>query len=169
MLLALLAEEPRHGYELIRAFDSISQGFYSPSPGVLYPALGNSVQLGHAELQSDGKRKRYSITDQGREYLAEHRQDAERLFARLRHAARKMAWMQSQDPEAASQATGWLPEFVEARASLRAALFSRHDADFAEQRRVAAILRHAVEQIEAGSCPPGRAMPSSDPAGNPGS
>jgi DNA-binding PadR family transcriptional regulator len=164
MVLALLEQAPRHGYELIRAFDSLSQGFYSPSPGVLYPALGHLVQQGHARLQSEGKRKCYSIADPGRAYLAEHRQHAEQLFARLRHAAKKMAWMQSQGLESATQATGWLPEFVEARESLKAALFARNDVDFAEQRRLAAILHAALAQIEQGSCPPGSAAVASAPA-----
>lgn len=168
MVLAFLAQGPRHGYELIRAFDSLSHGFYSPSPGVLYPALSHIVQQGHAQLQSEGKRKCYRITDPGRHHLAEHSQHAEQLFAGLRHAAKKMAWMQSHGPESATQATGWLPEFVEARESLKAALFARNDVDFTEQRRLTAILRAAVAEIELGACPPGSTVAAAAPADDPG-
>nr|MBF0685173.1 PadR family transcriptional regulator [Pseudomonas sp.] len=161
MVLTFLNDEPRHGYELIKAFGSLSQGFYSPSPGVLYPVLGEIVQQGHAMARSEGKRKCYMISDQGRRYLDENGKYADQLFARLRHAARKMTWMQSLGPEAATQATGWLPEFVEAREAFKAALFARNDADFTEQRRLTAILRSAIATIEQGSCPPGCATDAS--------
>lgn len=149
MALALLEKGPCHGYEIIKELKAVSLGFYSPSPGVLYPVLGRMLRQGHATAEAEGKRKRYVLSDSGRQYLEGRAASAERLFARLRHAAKKMLWIsQGMDPEAAAQATGWLPEFVEARRALRSALLARSDADHYEQRRLVAILKRAVAEIE---------------------
>ena len=54
LLLALLAERPSHGYELIRALDARSNGFYSPSPGMVYPALTYLEEVGHVTVEVEG-------------------------------------------------------------------------------------------------------------------
>lgn len=150
MALELLGQEPRHGYEIIKELKAMSLGFYSPSPGALYPVLGQMVEQGHALVEAEGKRKCYRLSAQGRRHLEQQRPAVEKLFARLRHAAKKMLWIsQRMDPEAAAQATGWLPEFVAARAALRKAMRARTDADHAEQRRLVQILDRAVAEIEA--------------------
>lgn len=149
MVLELLSREPRHGYEIIKELKAVSLGFYSPSPGVLYPVLGEMVRQGHAVAEAEGKRKRYKLSAAGRTHLQGQAEAVERVFGRLRHAAKKMLWIsQRMDPEAAAQATGWLPEFVDARVALRTALRARADVDHAEQRRLVAILNRAVAEIE---------------------
>src|SRR5271163_95848 len=70
LILGLLAEKPRHGYEIIKALDELSKGFYIPSPGMVYPALTYLEELRLATVQADGARKLYQITDAGREHLA---------------------------------------------------------------------------------------------------
>ena len=149
MVLALLYEGPRHGYDLIKAFGEFSNGFYKPSPGLLYPVLTQTEQLGHTVVETLGKRKRYGISDAGRAYLDVNRKQADHLFAVLSHGAKKMLWMAQAiaDEEAAAHATGWLPEFVNARRALKTAVFGASDADHDEQRRVAAILRDATARI----------------------
>jgi len=70
VVLALIAEQPRHGYEIIKEIEDRVAGTYSPSPGVIYPTLIMLEELGHAEMaESDGK-KRYAITENGIAYLA---------------------------------------------------------------------------------------------------
>jgi hypothetical protein len=59
LLLALLAEKPSHGYELIKALEERSSGYYSPSPGMVYPALTYLEELGHASVEPEGTRKLY--------------------------------------------------------------------------------------------------------------
>lgn len=156
MVLGLLKQEPRHGYEIIKELKSLSLGFYSPSPGALYPVLGQMVERGHATVQAQGKRKCYMLSAAGGLYLQKQAAAVEHLFARLRHAAKRMLWIsQSMNPESATQATGWLPEFVEARRELRLSLLARSDADFHEQRRLVDILHKAIAEIEsrpASSC-----------------
>ncbi|WP_228129200.1 PadR family transcriptional regulator [Pusillimonas sp. T7-7] len=149
MLLCLLNGVPAHGYELIKRLDDISHGYYSPSPGVLYPALGQLESLGFAQVELSGKRKTYQITPAGQDHLQTHAERAQRLHAILQHAAKKMLWMkQAEESEAdAAQATGWLPEFVDARKSLKAALLMQSQAGHAEQRRIVAILQRATQKI----------------------
>ncbi len=152
MLLVLLEEQPRHGYELIKELETRSNGFYTPSPGVIYPALTYLEELDYTTVQAHGNRKRYHLAAPGLAHLDANRERAALLFAGLQHAARKMAWMkQAWQGEAgvqeAEQASGWLREFVEARRALKEALLHSTDADAAEQRRVAAILRRAAAEI----------------------
>src|SRR5919107_3985602 len=82
VILDLLKDEPSHGYELIRALEERFRGFYSPSPGSVYPTLQLLEDLGHVTVvQRDGK-KVYTITEQGREFLEEHRGSVEEIWGR---------------------------------------------------------------------------------------
>ena len=90
LILALLAEKPRHGYELIKAFEERSKGFYSPSPGMVYPALTYLEELGHARVEADGTRKLYHITQEGTDYLQQHRATVDSIFAQLQQVGQKM-------------------------------------------------------------------------------
>lgn len=74
VLLELLAEQPRHGYDLIKALEERSGGFYRPSPGTVYPTLQLLEDEGHLSSSTvDGKRV-YTITDSGRQLLEAHQQ-----------------------------------------------------------------------------------------------
>ena len=163
MLLSLLQEQPRHGYELIKELEARSNGFYTPSPGVVYPALTYLEELDYATVEIHGNRKRYHVTEIGRGHLAAHQERVELLFAALGHAARKMAWMKQawrgaggqEDADAqAEEESGWLREFVDARRALKAALLRHSAATPDAQRRIAAILRRAAAEIEAGQPSP---------------
>ena len=70
VILALIAEHPRHGYDLIKAIEERLGGSYSPSPGVVYPTLTMLEELGHATVSESASKKLYAITDEGRAYLA---------------------------------------------------------------------------------------------------
>lgn len=84
VLLKLIADEARHGYELIRAVEELTDGAYAPSPGVIYPTLALLDEMGlAAEQRSDDARKRFAATDAGRAHLDERAAEVERLFARL--------------------------------------------------------------------------------------
>ena len=74
IVLSLIAESPRHGYEIIKALEERSSGFYSPSPGVIYPTLTFLEEAGHAASTADGNKKIYAITEAGRTYLEENRE-----------------------------------------------------------------------------------------------
>jgi DNA-binding PadR family transcriptional regulator len=153
MLLALLAERPGHGYELIKALDARSNGFYSPSPGMVYPALTYLEELGYVSVTLEGNRKRYELSPDGRAYLDTHRERADLILARLTHFGRKMDLMRrafaGQDLADETEG-GWVRELIEARGALKRALLRRTDASPEEQRRIAAILARATQEIEQG-------------------
>jgi DNA-binding PadR family transcriptional regulator len=154
MLLALIAERPSHGYELIRTLDTRSNGFYVPSQGMVYPALAYLEDVGHVNVELEGNRKRYAIADAGQAYLAENRERVDLMFAKLVHIARKMdsvrrAYAGEESAEEGPAGPGrWLPEFVASRRALKHALLLRSEASEAEQRRIAAILARATAEIE---------------------
>lgn len=84
VILALIAEKPRHGYELIKDIEERFGGAYAPSPGVVYPLLTMLEELGQVSLESaEGGKKLYAITEEGSAALAERKADAEGLFARM--------------------------------------------------------------------------------------
>src|SRR2546423_5156571 len=90
LVLALLEEKPRHGYEIIKALEEYSGGFYAPSPGMVSPALTYLEVLGYAVVEVEGAKKLYRITDDGRRHLDERRAFAEAIFAQLRWIGSKM-------------------------------------------------------------------------------
>ncbi|OJY24938.1 PadR family transcriptional regulator [Pandoraea sp. XJJ-1] len=86
VLLHLIAQQPRHGYELIKAIEESVNGTYSPSAGVVYPTLTLLEEMGYLRVQEntgDSQRKSYEITDTGRVYLAENEVAVTELLARL--------------------------------------------------------------------------------------
>jgi DNA-binding PadR family transcriptional regulator len=84
VLLKLLADQPRHGYDLIRAIEELTAGAYSPSPGVVYPTLTMLADMGHiAEEASEGSRKTYAVTSEGLAFLEARKREVEALIARL--------------------------------------------------------------------------------------
>jgi DNA-binding PadR family transcriptional regulator len=84
VLLKLIADEPRHGYDLIRAIEELTHGDYAPSPGVVYPTLTLLEDMGLIEAQaSEGARKKYAVTEAGRSELAANEEEVARLMERL--------------------------------------------------------------------------------------
>src|SRR5271154_5882227 len=90
LILGLLEDKPRHGYEIIKALDERSKGFYAPSPGMVYPALTYLEEIGRATVQTQGARKLYHITELGREHLEEHRARTDALFAQFGRVGERM-------------------------------------------------------------------------------
>ena len=84
VILQLLDEKPRHGYEIIKALEDRFGGIYSPSAGTVYPTLTLLEDLGYARVSvEDGGKKVYSITDEGRTYLAQNRSAVDDIFDRI--------------------------------------------------------------------------------------
>jgi DNA-binding PadR family transcriptional regulator len=84
VLLKLISDQPRHGYELIRAIEELSGGFYVPSPGVVYPTLTMLHEMGQIEeAASGGARKAFSVTPEGTEHLVARKAEVDALLARL--------------------------------------------------------------------------------------
>ncbi|MBI4495232.1 MAG: PadR family transcriptional regulator [Chloroflexi bacterium] len=82
IILDLLKDKPRHGYEIIRSLEERSGGLYAPSPGAVYPTLQMLEDMGYVTVvQQDGK-KIYTITEEGRRFLAEREQRVEDIWGR---------------------------------------------------------------------------------------
>lgn len=89
ILLHLLQERPRHGYEIIKALEEQFGGMYSPSPGVIYPTLTLLEELGYATVTaSEAGKKLYGITGEGRAFLDTNRVAVDAALARLKEASR---------------------------------------------------------------------------------
>ncbi len=98
VLLKLIADEPRHGYDLIKALEELTHGVYAPSPGVLYPTLSLLSDEGAIEEQDGGgSRKKFAITDDGRKELADNEEEVAALMERLE--ATGSSRRESQRPE----------------------------------------------------------------------
>ncbi len=148
VILALLAEAPAHGYELIRRLETRSNGFYGPSPGVIYPALAflEETDLIEPAPEAAGTRKPFRLTAAGQASLAARRAEADGILASLDRSGARMggvreAW--------AAEAEGG-DELHRARAALKRALLAHRGADEAERRRIAAILEAAASAIGGG-------------------
>jgi DNA-binding PadR family transcriptional regulator len=139
VLLHLIALEPRHGYDLIRAIEEMSGGAYAPSPGVVYPTLTMLQDMGHIEeVPGEGARKVFRATGEGRAWLAERAAEAEALVERIR------------DLGDGPRRAGGAP-IGRAVSNLLAALWhrvTREDMDEASLHEVAEILDDAARRIE---------------------
>ena len=85
VILDLLKDKPRYGYEVIRELEERSHGFYSPSAGVVYPTLQMLEEMGYASAAEQDGKKVYSITDEGRQFLTERKDFAEEIKEHMRH------------------------------------------------------------------------------------
>lgn len=84
LILFLMEQQPRHGYDIIREIESKTGGAYAPSPGIVYPTLNLLEDQGEIETNSSGgPRRLFVITEPGREALNNHRGDAEAILERL--------------------------------------------------------------------------------------
>jgi DNA-binding PadR family transcriptional regulator len=160
VVLALLEQRPMHGYELIRALEERSGGFYVPSPGVIYPALTYLDEIGQAAAEPDGQRKLYRITEEGRQHLEAHRGNAEailealgRIGSRMDQVREAFAGEEDIDPAASE-------EHRRARHDLKRALMSKRGCGPEEARRIAEILKRAAAEIR-GAAPEGNDPSSS--------
>ncbi|ESX93732.1 PadR family transcriptional regulator [Mesorhizobium sp. M1060] len=157
--LSLLAEAPRHGYDIIKALEERTSGIYSPSPGVVYPTLTFLEEAGYAASAADGNKKVFSITEAGQAHLAENREMIDGVLEHLERFGRKMAkardWFGwNDDGEEGGRRGGRgrseaREEFRAVRHRLRAALGDLVDASAEKQAEAIAVLEAAAEALEA--------------------
>jgi DNA-binding PadR family transcriptional regulator len=90
LALALIDQQPRHGYEIIKLLEEKTGGWYSPSPGVVYPTLTYLEEAGHVTGEAEGSKKRYAITGEGRTHLEENRALVDAVLGRLEMIGERM-------------------------------------------------------------------------------
>ena len=159
--LSLLAEAPRHGYDIIKALEERTSGIYSPSPGVVYPTLTFLEEAGYAASAADGNKKVFSITEAGQAHLADNREMIDGVLEHLERFGRKMAkardwfgWNDDGDDRRGGRGgrgerSETRDEFRAIRRRLRAALGEIVDAPAEKQAEAIAILEAAAEALEA--------------------
>ncbi len=139
ILLALISDTPRHGYDLIREIEERTGGAYAPSPGVVYPTLNMlSDQALIEEQASEGAKKLFAITEAGRAHLEENAAQVTELMGRL---AELGTMRERTDRGPVRRAMGNL------KSALRETMMREHD-NPEVQHRIAAILDEAVQKIE---------------------
>jgi DNA-binding PadR family transcriptional regulator len=154
--------QPRHGYDLIKAIEEKTAGIYSPSPGVIYPALTFLEEAGYVTSTAEGNKRLYTITAEGRVHLNDNREAVESTLAHLGRIGEQVQKVRARWEEAER---GWHeapprpdrdmddvePEVNEARKDLKQAIKeAAKDRDPENQRRLADILRRAAEEIRRG-------------------
>ena len=141
VLLQLIAEKPRYGYELIKAIEEQVGGMYSPSPGVIYPTLTLLEELGYLQPEiAEGTRKLYSITGEGAAFLAANRALVDAILGRMAEISRVYAG-------------GPAPEIRRAMQNLEQALsirLGKGPLDTAQLRTITEALDRVAGEIERG-------------------
>ncbi len=138
VILRLLREKPRHGYEIIKALEEKMGGCYTPSAGTVYPTLQLLEDQGYVRVVETEGRKVYHITPEGEAFLDENRDFIEDIFDRVRDTVRDFAGGSMGD---LNSAFGRLTRVTFKRAW-------RMGPDHPAIRRVADILRRAADDIE---------------------
>ncbi|SAL11641.1 PadR family transcriptional regulator [Caballeronia choica] len=151
VILDLIGETPRHGYDVIKALEARCGGLYSPSPGVVYPTLSLLEDQGFVTVEvSAGNKKRYTITDEGRAHLAENQAFLNAINARLAMARSQEAHGEASNdghPDVRARS----PELREAFHRLKGAVLQRvraGDLDAARVARIREILTQAADDID---------------------
>ena len=136
VVLKLLADKPAHGYEIIKAIEDRFGGGYAPSPGIVYPTLTLLEEQGFiAVVGTDGPRKLYGLTDEGRAELARSEAEVERVFARIGEMRQRFGGAPA-------------PELMRAMENLKAALRLRMSRGAVDVSKLTAILDGAARHVE---------------------
>ncbi len=140
VILELLDEKPRHGYEIIKELEERFGGTYSPSPGTVYPTLTMLEDLGYARARTEeGGKKIYEITPEGKAHLEENKHTVDDIFERIARVG-------------SSFFGGGMMEINRAFADLGGAIYSGvfrgGSTDPERLRRIKEILERAAREVE---------------------
>ena len=137
VILDLLRDQPSHGYEIIRALEQRFEGFYTPSPGAVYPTLQMLEDMGYVgSTEQDGK-KTYSITPEGRTFLDSRRNVVDEVRSRMRD------WW---DPEFRQEVRGMVHELRDVAGAFARRARGRLDPE--QMRKVREVVARARNDIE---------------------
>jgi DNA-binding PadR family transcriptional regulator len=146
--LALIAEQPRHGYEIIKLFEEKTGDWYSPSPGIVYPTLTYLEEAGYVTASAEGSKKLYTITEEGRAYLKANRDVVDAVLDRLTALGERVnRWRRV--VRGAREDHRMLPPLVEAAFDhLRETVSKRLEADAGAEARLVEILAHTDAELQ---------------------
>ncbi|HVI90208.1 MAG TPA: PadR family transcriptional regulator [Dongiaceae bacterium] len=139
VVLQLIADKPRYGYEVIKEIEERLGGTYTPSPGVIYPTLTLLEELGHATVSNaEGNKKLYAITEDGKAFLAANQPMIQSIFSRMAEAN-------------AAQGGGPAPQILRAMENLKMAIrlrLSQGPLNETQIHGITAAIDSAAQQIE---------------------
>ena len=146
--LALIAEQPRHGYEIIKVLEDKTAGWYSPSPGIVYPTLTYLEEAGYVTAEVEGAKKRYTITDEGRAHLEENRDFVDAVLERLAFIGERGARMRRRFGGDDDDRHGMPPLVRAAIDNLREVAAKRLDDDAEAEAKVVEVLARAAAELK---------------------
>jgi len=146
--LALIAQAPRHGYEIIKLVEEKTADWYSPSPGIVYPTLTFLEEAGYVTVSSEGAKKLYTITDEGRAYLDANRDLADVVLDRLTAIGERVnRWRRAERGERGQRRS--LPPLLEAAFDhLRETVGKRLEGDTEAEAHLVEILARAAGEMQ---------------------
>jgi DNA-binding PadR family transcriptional regulator len=146
--LALIAEAPRHGYEIIKLLEEKTGDWYSPSPGIVYPTLTYLEEAGYVTASTEGSKKLYTITDEGRAYLAANRELVDLVLARLAAVGERVSrWQRDTRGERSDRRD--LPPLTQAALDhLRETIGKRLKGDAEAEAHLVEILARAAADMQ---------------------
>jgi DNA-binding PadR family transcriptional regulator len=136
VLMALIEEKPRHGYDLIKAIEEAFGGAYAPSPGAVYPTLALLEDEGLLTVAQEGGKRIYTLTDAGKAWLNDNRAAVVGVMERMRMAARAMSGQAT--PDTVHETLRTLKQAVQMKPG---------DWSLEEEARVVEILMNAAREI----------------------
>ncbi|MGB6506434.1 MAG: PadR family transcriptional regulator [Xanthobacteraceae bacterium] len=145
--LALIAQAPRHGYEIIKLVEEKTADWYSPSPGIVYPTLTYLEEAGYVTAASEGSKKLYTITAEGRAHLDANRDLADVVLDRLSALGERInRWRRASREERGERRS--LPPLVEAALDhLREAVGKRLEGDAEAEASLVEILARTDAEL----------------------
>src|SRR5690242_20382637 len=146
--LALIAEQPRHGYEIIKVLEDKTEGWYSPSPGIVYPTLTYLEEAGYVTAQAEGAKKLYAITDEGRAHLEENRDFVDAVLERFAFIGERVARMRRRFGGDDDDRRGMPPLVRAAIENLREVAAKRLDDDAEAEAKVVEVLARAAAELK---------------------
>jgi DNA-binding PadR family transcriptional regulator len=146
--LALIAEAPRHGYEIIKLLEEKTADWYSPSPGIIYPTLTYLEEAGYVTASAEGAKKLYTITEEGNAYLKANREIVDAVLDRLSALGERVnRWRQRVRGERGER--GSLPPLTEAALEhLRETIGKRLEGDADAEAHLVEILARAAADLQ---------------------
>src|SRR3974390_1318403 len=146
LALALIAEAPRHGYEIIKLVEEKTADWYSPSPGIVYPTLTYLEEAGYVTGSAEGSKKLYTITDEGKAYLEANRDIIKVVLDRLTAISERVTRGRR---AARGERKTQLPPLLEAAVThLRETLAKRLASDADAEARLAEILARTAADLQ---------------------
>ena len=148
LALALIAEQPRHGYQIIKVLEEKTEGWYAPSPGIVYPTLTYLEEAGYVIAQADGAKKLYSITGEGRAHLEANRAFVDAVLERLDAVGDRMRSRRADDDDGSRRGPR-VPRLVRAALeNLREVAADRLKQNGDTEAKVVEVLARAAAELK---------------------